>query len=567
MKKIGILIISLLLVNVWSCKEDQWLKEEPLSLYTTGNSYITTVQFRQSLNFLYDQLRSMYWQNGDQTCVMYFGDMAYGGTDYPDMKFNNLKAFITANTYVSGTYWTRGYRCIAMANTIINRIALTTQVSSDDKATIEGEALWFRAYWENFLANLFGGVPIVLAEATAPKTDYVSATRQEVYDQARIDLERAITLLSDITNANVKGGMVSKQAAQHLLAEVYLSLENYTAAISTASAVINNPSMHLMTSRFGSRATEPGDPYWDLFQVGNQNRTSGNTESILVFQYEYKNSGSSYGCDNPRSFLPFYFGSINVTGKSGKDVIALTDFTVPKGGRGIGVVHPTDYFLNDIWGADGTNDYRNSPYMIIRDVKIDNPAASGYGQYLVAGGWLRDAFKLRNFYPFIMKFSRTDNKIPDDAYAKNADGSIKTTALGEKIWAYAYGSLTANSSLKDEYLYRLGGTYLLRAEAYVKSNQPALALADINALRARANATPATLSQINLNYIMDEQLRELYEEDFRLVTLCRMGKNVERSRAYNPQGYNVGDYQNLFPVPFSEIERNVLGTITQNPGY
>lgn len=564
MKKIGILIVSLLLVNVLSCKKDQWLKEEPFSFYTTDNSYTTTVQFNQSLNFLYDQLRSMYWQNGDQTCVMYFGDLAYGGTDYPDLKFNNLKAFLTPNTYVSGTYWTRAYRSIANANTIINRLKSANAVSSDDKATIEGEALFFRAYWENFLANIFGGVPIVIEEATAPKRDYVSATRAAVYDQARIDCERAATLLSDVNT--VKDGKISIQAVQHLLTEVYLSLENYSAAITTASAVINHPSMHLMTSRFGSRKTEPGDPYWDLFQVGNQNRPSGNTESILVFQYEYKNSGSSYGCDNARYFLPFYF-SFNVTGTSGKDVLALTDFTVNKGGRGIGVVHPTDYFLNDIWGTDGTNDYRNSPYMIIRDVKIDNPAAVGYGQYLVAGGWLREAFKLRNFYPLVMKFSRTDSQIPDDAIAKNSDGSIKKTALGEKVWAYSYGSLSANASLKDEYLYRLAGTYLLRAEAYIKSNQPALALADINALRARANATPALLSQMNLDYLLDEQLREVYEEDFRLVTLCRMGKLVDRSRAHSPQGYNVGDYQNLFPVPFSEIERNILGNITQNDGY
>lgn len=564
MKKIGILIITILLVSVWSCNEDKWLKEEPLSFYTTENSYTTTVQLRQALNYLYDNLREMYWKNGDQTCVMYFGDLAYGGTDYPDQKFNNLKAFLTPNTYVSASYWTRAYNSIANANTIINRVKLTKEVSEADKAIIEGEALFFRAYWYNFLANIFGGVPITLEEITTPKRDFVSATRQEVYDQARIDLERALTLLPGI--ANVKDGLISLQAAQHLLTEVYLSLGNYTAAISTASAVISHPSMKLMTSRFGSRASEAGDPYWDLFQVNNQNRKSGNTESILVFQYDYKNSGSSYGCDNPRYFLPFYF-SFNVTAAAGGEVLAFTTFTVEKGGRGIGVCHPTDYFLNNIWGNDGTKDFRNSPYIIARDFKIDNPKAAGYGQWLVADGWLQDKYKLRNFYPFIMKFSRTDRQLPDDVYAKKSDGSINTTALGERIYAYSFGSLSANASLKDEYLYRLAGTYLLRAEAYVRSNQQQLALADINALRARANATPAQLSEISLNYILDEQMRELYFEDFRLVTLCRFGKLVERARAYNPTGYNVGDYQNLFPVPFSEIEKNIFGDIKQNTGY
>lgn len=564
MKKISILIISILLVGLWSCNENEWLKEEPKSFYTAENSYTTTIQFRKALNFLYDYLREMYWKNGDQTVMMYFGDLGYGGTDYPDLKFNNLKAFLTPTTYVSGSYWNRAYRSIANANTIINRLKSADGISDDDKKAIEGEALFFRAYWYNFLGNIFGGVPIELEEAIAPRRDYVSATRQEVYAQARVDLERAVTLLPEIDD--VKDGVISKQAAQHLLTEVCLSLEDYTAAIAAATAVIDHPSMDLMRSRFGSRANETGDPYWDLFQVGNQNRASGNKESILILQYDYQNSGSTYSLDHPRYLLPFYINA-NVKTAAGKDVPAFTTFTAEKGGRGIGVIHPTDHFLKDIWGSDGTSDYRNSSYMIVRDFKIDNPAAAGFGQWMVADGWLQDQFKLRNFYPFVMKFSRTDNSIPEDVYAKNADGSIKTTALGERGLAYSFGSLSANSSLKDEYLYRLAGTYLLRAEAYVKSNKPDLALSDINEVRGRAHATPAKLADINLDYILDEQMRELYFEDFRLVTLCRMGKLVERARAYNPTGYNVGDYQNLFPIPYSEIERNIFGNIKQNPGY
>ena len=42
---------------------------------------------------------------------------------------------------------------------------------------------------------------------------------------------------------------------------------------------------------------------------------------------------------------------------------------------------------------------------------------------------------------------------------------------------------------------------------------------------------------------------------------------VERSRKYNPFGMNVGDQQNLFPIPYSEIEKNIFGTMEQNPGY
>lgn len=51
--------------------------------------------------------------------------------------------------------------------------------------------------------------------------------------------------------------------------------------------------MALMTNRFGSRLNEAGDVYWDLFRLNNQNRGSGNKESLWVLQYDYLNPGSN----------------------------------------------------------------------------------------------------------------------------------------------------------------------------------------------------------------------------------------------------------------------------------
>lgn len=122
--------------------------------------------------------------------------------------------------------------------------------------------------------------------------------------------------------------------------------------------------------------------------------------------------------------------------------------------------------------------------------------------------------------------------------------------------------------MKDEYMYRLAGTYLLRAEAYFWNNEPKKAMEDLNELRSRAQTRQITdPGEVTLDFILDEQMRELYFEDFRVPTLCRLGKMVERSRKYNPFGMNVGDHQNLFPIPYSEIEKNIFGKIDQNPQY
>lgn len=124
---------------------------------------------------------------------------------------------------------------------------------------------------------------------------------------------------------------------------------------------------------------------------------------------------------------------------------------------------------------------------------------------------------------------------------------------------------------KDWYIMRLAETYLLRAEAYMNAGDLASAAADINAVRERAQATPVTASDVNIDLILDERARELYMEDFRINTLMRLNKLSEYLMKYNPKviqaGYQLDDHINKLPVPNSEIEANTEGGLIQNPGY
>ncbi|WP_280750586.1 MULTISPECIES: RagB/SusD family nutrient uptake outer membrane protein [unclassified Parabacteroides] len=562
MKKIAISIIIASASLFTSCSVDSWLKEEPLDFMTPDNAYQTTVQFRQSLNFLYDAYRNLCWNsNEDFRVTLFCTDYAHGGYDFPDMKYNNFKGWITPESSYVQTLWTTCYNAIGNANVILGRLPNANEISDTDKATIRGEALFFRAFYYRILANMYGGVPLVTEELNAPKRDFTRNTRAEVYEQCRADLEEAVSLLKDIDQAG--DGYINKQAGQHLLTEIYICTGQYEQAVQSASAVINHPSMALMTDRFGSRKDEPGDTYWDLFRVNNQNRSSsGNTESIWVLQYEYQNAGSSYNCNTARQIIPGYYSIVTESAEEGKTVPAFTTWTAEKGGRGIGAVQPNPWFFEELW--DDAADMRNSDYNIIKDFRIDNPAAKGYGQWFVKDGWLRESDKIRLWYPFIQKFSRTNN-YPAEAYAKNADGTMKLTALGEHGLLNSQG--LAHGSFKDEYAFRLAETYLLRAEAYLGANNKEQAAADINTVRIRANAAPITAAQVDIDYILDERMRELYSEEIRIITLCRLGKMVERTRKYNLTGYNIGDHQNLWPIPYGEIEKNILATIEQNPGY
>lgn len=77
----------------------------------------------------------------------------------------------------------------------------------------------------------------------------------------------------------------------------------------------------------------------------------------------------------------------------------------------------------------------------------------------------------------------------------------------------------------DHYLIRIAETYLLRAEAYLAKGDKANAAADINVLRDRAAAAHCSASDVDIDYILDERTRELFTEEFRLITLNRLSVN------------------------------------------
>lgn len=548
-----------------SCDESKFLEEKPLDFYSPDNSMQTSAHFQTALNFQYNKIRSILWTIDPDTrfAFWYATDFAFNATDYyKPAKLNDYVNTMVPTFGVTLTMWKEHYSMVSNANVVLDRLPKSS-VPEEEQKTFRGEALFFRALAYRTLTHLYGGVPLILEEVPVPRRDYVRASREETYKQIEADLEEAASLLPDIDK--VKDGKVNKQVAQHLLSEIYICLGMYDQAITAANAVINYPGVGLMASRFGSRQDEEADVYWDLFRLNNQNRSSGNKEGLLVLQYDYNNAGSASNFNMPWAILPFY-QNIKVTAKdeSGKDVstTAFLGVTDGKGGRGVGWIQPTGYFFNDLWKKGSENDIRNSKYNIMRDVKIDNPESPAFGKWFVKDGYSTQADSIRNWFPFMTKVSRMNN-FPDELYQKNANGEPLMTPFGEHLLLNG-----AANSYKDEYMFRLAETYLLRAEAYLNKGDKAKAAADINVLRTRANADPAQPEEIDLDYILDERLRELYCEELRMLTLCRLGKLVDRAQRYNPKtGATIKEYHNLWPIPFSEIERNVYAEIAQNPGY
>lgn len=548
-----------------SCNEDAFLNEVPLDFYSPENSYQSEANFNAALTDLYARVRAIQSVSGgaDFYSEVLGTDIAFNARLDAGARIGDYNAAITPQGAIPKEHWTRWYKVISNANTIIARLK-TSKLTAAQQTIVGSEAKLFRAWAYRHLVHLYGGVPLVLEESTVPKSDFVRASREDVLKQIVLDATEAATNLPNV--AVVKDGKVSKAVANHLLAETYIVLKDYDKAIAAATEVIQNSSLSLMNARFGSLKNSPGDVFYDLFRVGNQNRKAGNLESIWVIQYELDiiggvitSSGSALN-NLERCVAPAAFSIVDSTGKG-----ALLDnasaSTLNSGGRGVGFVQPTNYFLYNIWGLDPTRDnrtvtstdIRTSAFNIVRDFKYTNPLSTFlFGKSLLdypAPNWKTGTFR---WYPYPSKVT-TPGQHPLGVMADATKLTLKTTA---------------GPTFRDMYLIRLPETYFLRAEAHLLKGNTQLAADDLNVVRNRAKATPITATDVTLDFILDERARELTFEEDRRILLNRTGKLVDRVKLYNPLNKaNINAWNNLFPIPFSEIEANKDAKLEQNPGY
>lgn len=199
-------------------------------------------------------------------------------------------------------------------------------------------------------------------------------------------------------------------------------------------------------------------------------------------------------------------------------------------------------------------------------------------QFGINGGWggLRVTKAFVNLFPSDNSDKRgrfwTDGQsldITDLSNFKHGYGFIKYKNI--KASNGAAGSDTSGNFVDaDIPFYRLGDVYLMYAEATVRggNGNMATALQYVNALRARAGATPVV--SLNLDFILSERGREMSWEMTRRSDLIRFGKYTNASYLWPwkggaKDGAAVPDYRNLFPIPTNDIIANA--NLVQNPGY
>lgn len=135
-------------------------------------------------------------------------------------------------------------------------------------------------------------------------------------------------------------------------------------------------------------------------------------------------------------------------------------------------------------------------------------------------------------------------------------------------------SSTYNVVGNDQILLRYADVILMYAEALNEigydASASSVALKQLNDVRERAGLDKLTAADVTnqadfRKAILDERQREFPYEGHRWFDLVRMGYAKEAMRA---EGFDIQDYQLLFPIPQNEIEKIGNSEILwQNPGY
>lgn len=557
------LAASSLMMGVTSCS-DSFLDEKMYSSFGADNMSDTNAKVLglyykvgQILGYSGRQGYTGIWQDG--TDVGAPGDIE--GVEEP---FYNYTALNSENGGVS-YLWNQLYSIINSANIII--------ADQNANAKYLAEARFFRAWSYEQLATGWGGVPVLTEAIATPSTSFTRASLDEVNKVINEDLNFAIANLPGVNDySKAEQSRINKDAARILAATSYLRQGKAADAEKVITPTITERNYTLINQRYGIHLADDGDYYSDMFRFGNQRRNQGNTEGIWTYEMEYGSDVPGGTIDAPQQRRNWVAAFHKLSGQMvNADSI---------GGRGNGRLRLSNYVKYGVFKEEG--DIRNSNFNIRRKLYCNNA-------------------NLKTT-PMTVSVDANGFRVADGT----AGATTRTLHYGdEAVWTYGdtlnvmyphptkWGGYDPRDDfgwalVKDFPMMRFAEAYLLRAEAFIVQNKLSEAAADINELRDRAfaayreqtgnvNAGKVEASQMTMDFLLDERIRELVGEENRRFTLMRTGKLAERvnmmvkqypetTESKSIRGFDANKHC-LLPIPLTEIQLNKDAELTQNPGY
>ena len=599
-----IYICSLLCLT--SC-DDEWLEPKPQSFYTPENSYKDAESLMAALGACEVIIREEFMGYGAASLTeLIQSDMAVSGrtsesTSQIDMDVTLLPdAQLDHHEHTRvGWYWNKAYEGIKYANIVLNRANGAAFRSEEEKKGVLGNAYFMRAYFYFKLVHQYGDVPFIATEVTTPRTDFYSHDRLFILEQLKNDLEFAAQWMPE----KVDRGRAPRGAARFLLMKVLMALGEFDKAIEQGELLVTE--YPLMTERFTAKKDQPDTHLLhDLHSVEGK-MTPANTEGIF-YAVSFHGLPGALSSINMYNYMPYWESAAMKTPDGKKGTSVTVDAADKESeldinfnyGYGKAYCRPTNYAQYGLWTALEKNDlrgvYNRKSWKSTADLLYNHPSlkkegSKWYGQPLVKSENMSTADTIASWFqwPHYKVYVPTPNMT-----ANNFGGETPI------------------------YIFRSAEVYLLLAECYYWKNNAAKAIAQLNIVRARAQAEPLSeTGNISIATILDERARELFMEENRHLELVRISyiyaltgkpcevfdgkvyaketlcgpadRQMHKQRGYNfwwdwvdlkSNFYNKGiktqwaEYKNsvhhmLWPIPTSVMDANKQGHINQNVGY
>jgi len=558
MKKI-ILILGIIVTVFASCSD--YIEENSESFVPADETYKTSSGFQLLVNSNYAWLKGIY--GGNPWLFESGTDMYAEGRTPEPAGLSQYTLLIPSSSNVDELY-NSCYQLIQSVNKTVYYSTVTEQTSNLN--TLVGEARFLRANAYFLLVQSYGGVSIANEHVTVPILSFQRNTAEEVYTQIITDLDAALASVGTGTYSTT--GRVNKRAVNDLLAKVYLTrgyetfgkADDFAKAAAYADAAIAGQALNLAFDQ--------------LFKPGNDL----NAETIFSVQYD-KNSTSTDPTklgNNQFYYFSSYLGGAETGAPLRSYNLCPTDYALglyEKGDKRWEATFMTEILEETTTGSDG------------------KPKTTLYYPYYRSTN--PTALKVRHFYE-PKWFTPADKLAWDTANASRKASTFVYHPWGEYSAAHTLiknldcytipvkkfddpdpttPSSTGPVSTRDIIVSRLGETYLIAAEAYLKAGVPSTGLDRLNEVRRRAGVANATIGEFNIDYVLDERGRELLGEYKRWFDLKRTGTLVARASAHN---YKIkeanfvgvgGALKILRPIPQTALDLNQNKDFPQNPGY
>lgn len=289
-------------------------------------------------------------------------------------QFNDF-SLLPSNTYLK-SHWLQLYQMVTRTNQVLSGIERVNFTDANLKEQYKAEAKFIRALTYFHLVRKWGDVPLVTKELLS--TDEVSAAtyreKQEVvYAQIVQDLKDAVASpLADNQTAATKG-KVTKNAANALLGQVYLTMAG-TQDAANRTANLTEAKKYLTASyNLRSFGTLKEVPYADVFDVAKKS-----TNAEIIFQVVNKQGDINYSSSIARNnqakgeTINSLFASTGSGGNVTPDLVqdyeegdVRKDFSIKYANDPI----VKDYFITkyrDASSAATTNGYGGNDWILLR---------------------------------------------------------------------------------------------------------------------------------------------------------------------------------------------------------